>query len=61
MTTTKTTAQEAWEILDKAVRAHDECPDWETCPMAKLNRAEKRQVEAMQRLRDVGAFLGILQ
>ena len=57
----KADARKAWETLRDAIRAQDECPDWEACPMSKLDRAELRQVSAIRSLRDVGAYLGILE
>ena len=63
MTTKATTATEircAWEVLRDAIHARDECPDWETCPMGKLNRAERRQVTAIRELQNIGAYLDIL-
>ena len=53
--------RKAWEALRDAIHAKDECPDWETCNVRKLARAEMRQVSAIRSLQDVGAYLEVLK
>jgi len=60
-TAEQTDIRRAWETLRDAVNSRDECPDWETCSPAQLQRAEQRQVAALRWLQNVGVYLGVVQ